>query len=367
MPEENWGSVAVVDDRYAPMIARLERVAERNSSAYRLRVLAAGLLGYLVVGGLLSLVTVPLALISAFLATASQPLTDAARYTITGALVVLVLFFAFRLPCTRLPGFIVRPGELAGLFEVIEAVRQRMAAPHLHEVRIYAGINAGVMEEQRLGRFARRNVLRVGLPLLYALSEAEFEALLAHEFGHLTNRHNGSLQFVSRLRQRWLQLGARLPTGWAAWLLRRFFAWYGPWFVAYSQVLFRRHEFEADMAAAQVVGPDVLASALRRVAIKAFRFDEITSSEADLVRRGAGSVEVWRWALRNISVDYLNDHSILAYQMSYREGPSDSHPSLARRLAALGSEATGVLSGVPAAKRLLGSSADSLVERLVAD
>jgi Zn-dependent protease with chaperone function len=50
--------------------------------------------------------------------------------------------------------------------------------------------NASVVQIPRLGVFGwSRNYLTVGVPLLDAVTPEQFEAVLAHELGHLARAH----------------------------------------------------------------------------------------------------------------------------------------------------------------------------------
>ena len=71
----------------------------------------------------------------------------------------------------------------------------------------------------------------------------------------------------------WLQLSQSLGGTLAGRIFQRFFNWYGPWFNAYSFVLARSNEYEADRASAVVAGAAGAARALTRVAAEARRYD----------------------------------------------------------------------------------------------
>ena len=75
------------------------------------------------------------------------------------------------------------------LFDLIQrvavATRQEMPA----EVYLLNEVNAWVTERGGVMGFGSRRVMGIGLPLMQSVSVAEFEAIIAHEFGHCRRRH----------------------------------------------------------------------------------------------------------------------------------------------------------------------------------
>jgi Zn-dependent protease with chaperone function len=69
---------------------------------------------------------------------------------------------------------------------------------------------------------------------------------------------------IYRLRKRWQQLMQALDREehWGKFVFVRFFDWYAPFFAAYSFVLARANEYEADRCAAQATDPRHIADAL---------------------------------------------------------------------------------------------------------
>jgi hypothetical protein len=188
--------------------------------------------------------------------------------------------------------------------------------------------------------------------------------------GHFVGGHGRTAAFVYRIRSRWSQLGQRLPTGIVAGGLRRFFGWYGPWFAAYSFVLARRQEYEADALSARIVGPTVAGHALIRIICQGTRWHE-------------GWIMIWEQAVqrpdppsspyRLLGAAALGDwdeaaSATLADALARPPNLGDTHPCLSQRLAALG--ATPQLPPPlveAAAPALLGPALDDMLDRLDAD
>src|SRR5262245_16073364 len=75
------------------------------------------------------------------------------------------------------------------LFALLDSVQRAARAPRIHRVLIGPALNAGVAAVPRLGVFCwNRYYLTIGLPLIQSVSESEFTAVIAHEFGHLAGR-----------------------------------------------------------------------------------------------------------------------------------------------------------------------------------
>ena len=180
--------------------------------------------------------------------------------------------------------FITR-GQAPELFAVLDGLRKKLRGPPIHHVLITGDFNAGIVQVPRLGVAGwPANYLLLGLPLMQALSGQHIEAVLAHEYGHLAGAHGRFASWIYRVRLAWAQLAATLEetAQWSALLFRRFFAWYAPYFAAYTFVLARANEYDADRCSADIVGADIAADALVSVAVKG-RHLEVCHSH-----RGAG-------------------------------------------------------------------------------
>lgn len=181
-----------------------------------------------------------------------------------------MLFLAWlHQPSTRLKGRELRSDEVPQLFQTIDELRQALRTPRIDTVLLTDDFNASAAE---LGRgFSlrpTRRVLLLGQPLLSLLDEQALRAVLAHELAHFSHRHGRLGHWVYRTRLAWLHLTDsneddslfdRAATGFA----RRFAPWFSQRSFAYS----RACEFEADRAAADVIGRVDYARALQRATL----------------------------------------------------------------------------------------------------
>ncbi|MHC4862403.1 MAG: M48 family metallopeptidase, partial [Planctomycetota bacterium] len=181
----------------------------------------------------------------------------------------------------------------------------------------------------------------VGLPLLQGLSPDQARAVLAHEFGHLSGAHSRFGAFIYRFPATWSRLLSKLEEDdhWSSFVFRPFFRWYAPYFDAYTFVLARANEYEADAAGAGLTTPRDLGDALVSLNLKDtfldHRFWRWVSDQAEThpepdvtpftrmagpLRAGPEQEDAEHWLPQ-----YLGFQTTLA----------DTHPCLSDRLAAL--------------------------------
>jgi Zn-dependent protease with chaperone function len=364
---EPWANSVSIDERYRPLIERLESFAAAKPRAYRNRVLLAAGLGYgLVLSIALLLVALCAGTLAFMLIQRTANFLTIKLLLVTGVIAWAVLGSLW-VRSHPPEGRTVDRNDAPQLFELLDDLRARMGGPHIHDVLITKELNASIVQLPRLGFFGwYRNYLTLGLPLLQSLTRAEVSAVVAHEIGHFAGDHGRMASWIYRVRATWAQLSERLAQGHSADLLRRFFRWYGPWFNAYSFVLARRHEYEADAAAAAATRADALGSALIRLAVQSDRYDRhleslyqhANTSPEPLERPFASGKRMFQ---APPDADYSQQS--LTESLSRRTGLDDTHPCLADRLAALQvrPELPAEL-GAPASTALLGDLAGRLEE-----
>jgi len=229
-------------------------------------------------------------------------------------------------------------GERApGLHDEIERLGARF-----DEVRVVPGMNASTLcVRSGLRPCGSRRVLRLGLSLMDVLPPEEFRAVLAHEACHAVDRHGMAGCWVEWLRLRWQALLSLPGPGAAKWFATRVFGWFWPRFNARALALARLSELEADRAAARQVEGRVLASALCRLAIEAERerrFVELHES-----RHGKASGDFQEQLRVRLAQAWNDDRSRRSLAKALEREPegAEAHPSLARRLEALGFDRRG--------------------------
>jgi len=256
---------------FRALVARLERRAAERPGAYRAEVGALAALGYVYVLGILALL---LGLFLGLLALATQVRGGGGLVAKLALPIVLVMYAILRALWVRIPppeGIALTRSAAPKLFEALDEITGALAAPRFHDVLVTDDFNASVAQVPRLGVFGwQRNYLVVGLPLMQTLSPDQFRAVLAHEMGHLSGNHSRFRGWIYRVRRTWATMLARLEahgSGLGQLLFTRFLRWYAPFFNAYSFVLARSNEYEADRCSAEVAGPENAGAALVRLQV----------------------------------------------------------------------------------------------------
>ena len=366
---EAWGAHAEIDPRFHSLVERLTVEARQQPAAYRRRVVLAALIGYAfilaVVGLLLAIAAV--SIVSIFYARALAGIEI--KIAFIAAVVALGLLRSMAVAPYRPEGIEVTADDAPALFAMVDHVRGKVGGARIDTIYIDDELNASIAQPARFWLFGTRNVLTIGLPMMQALSEAELTSVVAHELGHSVGGHGRWAGFVYRVRVRWMQVADRLPNGLVAGLMRRFFNWYGPWFNAYSFVLARAQEYEADRVSARLATPAVAGSALIRMELQAQRMGDYWGRVWTESRHAEIPGAMPYGAMPSIfKAGDGPDDAWLAEALAHRTGLDDTHPCLADRLEALPAS-----TGLPvtlersAAETLLGDRTDQLVARFDSD
>jgi Zn-dependent protease with chaperone function len=343
---------------YHALILRLERLAAEAPTRYLWRV---GLLAVLGVGFVAAAFVAALGLV---IGVAALILVSKKFVLIKIAWIPLVFaWLILKAMWVRIPPPEGRPlvrREAPELFDEIEAVRKSVGAQRIHRVVVTPDFNAAVAQVPRLGLLGfPANYLVVGLPLMASLTREEFRAVLAHEFGHLSRHHARFGNWIYRIRQTWQRLLAILEQegGSSTRLFAKFFDWYAPYFNAYSFVLARANEYEADRASARVAGAGAAGSALVAVHAKAAYLDsqyweKLWAGVSDRAEPPATPYSELLARCKRLPAEVGKAYAKVA--LDAKSDLNDTHPSLAERLQAL---------GVPARTRfeLERSAADELL------
>ena len=266
-------------------------------------------------------------------------------------------------------GLALEAADAPRLFELVERVRRALRAPRIDSILLTEDLNAGVAHVPWLGLFGPgRTFLVVGLPLLQGLTEPQLEAVLAHEFGHVSGKHTRFGAWVYRTRFTWARLAAQLAASQVGAPLRAFVRWYYPRFDAASLVVARAQELQADRESAAFAGPRTAADALVATQLLGRLLGERLWSA--LARRNASVSEPptalfaeTRALLTGGLAPELATRWV-RHALAESEDPADTHPPLAERLRHLGEAERVPPPGPPASSTLLGTSEARLEQAL---
>lgn len=345
--------------QHAALVERLQVQARNSPRIYVCKLALLALAGY---APLLSLLVVSLG-VPVFMLTrvifGAVPLEPRFAFVILlpgafGLALLRALWIRFAEP----PGYRLSPGEAPLLEAEVERLRDAVGAPALSGIVIDTNLNASAADVPRaFGLLGHRHYLVIGLPLLQLLDRAELASVVAHEFGHFGGRHGPFSGWIYRVRLSWYRVLEGLSGGGLlTYLLARFFAWYAPYFNAYSFVLARDNEYAADAAAARAVGAAALAGALVRMELASRRLQ--CDPSGDLLGRALSQGHPPPHMLAQLARTLQDPRACnlpRLLEIAERDAdPDDTHPALPRRLAALGVEPVSPVCARQPAIELLG-------------
>lgn len=328
--------------QFDALVRRLEPRAAAAPRRYQARVFLLALLGYAYIGAVLLVLLGLVALFFWFAVTADSGRAGLMKIAIALLVLAGVVARAMWVHFEPPGGRPLSQEEAPTLFAEADMLRRALRAPRAHAVLLSDDYNASVTQIPRLGIFGwPRNYLVVGLPLLETLPTEQVRAVLAHEFAHLSSAHGAFASWIYRVRMSWYQLMERLDESQSAatGIFRWFFDWYAPYFGACTFVLMRRHEYDADRLAADVVGRMRMAQTLvdldvrgtflgerfwpgiwREVETRITPPDDVYARLGGAARSPLPEADVRGW---------------LAVALKARTDTADTHPSLRDRVAAL--------------------------------
>ena len=328
------------EKEFVSLVERLEIYAQKHPAAYKFRVAVLAALGYLIlVGSAVGVILFSGVLIFVMANVASIAVLYLLLIPIgAGTLVLRSMWVEFPKP----EGYELRSFEAPRLFEMLNRIRNATKGPELHHVLLTPDLNAAIIQRPRWGIFGRyENYLVVGLPLLHALSPDEVRAVIAHEFGHLSRKHGAASGWIYRVRQTWIQVLVNMQgrRNGAAFFYQ-LYKWYAPYFSAYSFVLSRAKEFEADRFAVVLAGKQNAARALIKTELKQRALDEEfwptffggAETQSDVPQDVFIALLAW---MRE-PVTSESAQRWFAQSLTHTHHYTDSHPALGDRLEAVG-------------------------------
>jgi Zn-dependent protease with chaperone function len=335
---------------FSVLIGRLERQSDDSPRAYAFRVGVVAALGYGVIALIALAIIVTCYFLIAPLLTGKTPRISTVLALLGASISLFAIVRALWVHVPAPDGRELLREEVPVLFAAIDEIVQKMATRRkgkTHKVRIDSvtldrEFNASICQIPRWGVFGNySNHLQIGVPLLAALSVAEFKTVLAHEIGHLGGAHGKFSAWIYRQRVTWRELHKKFaePDGLFDYVLAKFYGWYTPYFDAYTFVLARNHEYAADRAAARATNARVLARALIKLDLmgrflaEVFwkrLFDQVEQHAEPRYMPYSVLPRAFAMAQKEWSRQEWLSESLRTYASL-----SDTHPGLGERLAAL--------------------------------
>lgn len=333
-------------EEFDALVTRLQTVSEQNPRAYNFRVGALAVLGYsYILGVLLVAALLTVAIIGMVIAFPNAGTIKLAIVfgAITGGIswaILKALWVRLEAP----QGLELKPEDAPEIFSLLDRLNERFKGPRFHRVLLVGDYNAAVVQVPRLGVFGwQRNYLLLGLPLMQSLSPEEFEAVLAHEFGHLSGNHARFGAWIYRIRRTWERVFEEMfkQRQRGSVVLTKFLDWFWPKFNAHAFVLARVNEYEADRCAAAFSSPAIAAQALTRVNYHGALLEE--SFWPSLFKRVSQETEPPKNVYSQIASAFRQEPPVadgsrwLKTAFLLETNNADTHPCLKDRLRALGS------------------------------
>lgn len=256
---------------YEFLVYRLEAGSRNNPHRFRFTVALISGLAYAVLAVFLA----ALGAIAYFLITEVQSgskALDLIHVIVFAASLIPIFWVTMRAFLTRIEapeGLELKRTEAPKLFAILDRIREHLKAPPLYKVILNDQYNAAICQIPRFGLFgAHRNYLIVGLPYLIGTPKNEAIATLAHEYGHLAGDHGKMGAWVYRQRITFAAIHAKVAATAESNFIDAIMAgsldFFAPYFNAYTFVLSRQQEYEADLAATRIAGNEANASGLIR-------------------------------------------------------------------------------------------------------
>ncbi len=256
--------------------------------------------------------------------------------------IVRGIFFTRGNRMRDVPGLAITPAHEPQLWQRVRTLAEQVGTRPPHEIRLTADVNAAVHENSRLlGLLPGRRRMFLGVPLLIGLTPAQFDAVVAHELGHYSNRDTRMAGLVHRGRASMLNtLRLQQRSSGAGALLFGLYQGYAQHFLRTTEAISREQELAADQAAAGIAGRDNTADALRRLpALDAGYACYLTR----YVRAGRAAglrptAEEYLGGFRHLLADpdRVGELDSISRDLPEEQAaPFDSHPPIAVRVAAV--------------------------------
>jgi Zn-dependent protease with chaperone function len=366
----------MTQEKFDELVRQLEIYSQQHPHMYKLRVAALAAFGYIYIFAAIAFLSFCAVLI-ALVAIYGHFINKLTVWLF--AIVVVPIFLLLRSLWVTFPaptGMSLQRKQVPELFALVQRLTKSLQAPQFHHILLTSEFNAAVVQVPRLGIFGwQKNYLILGLPLMQSLSPEQFQAVLAHEIGHLSGNHSRFAGWIYRVRKTWMQILERFQTEQGAEVVAlsfyNFINWYSPLLNAYSFVLARANEYEADRCAADSVGNRHTAEALILVGVKSQYIDN--SYWKNIYQQVNTQPEPPTAPFAQLAQSLENEiepetyHKLLERSLALKTDNSDTHPCLSDRLQALGFNPSSPpaisFSPVTAGQKFLGNALPSLTEK----
>jgi len=273
----------------------------------------------------------------------------------TGIAVVIGLYYLFFPPKRKAFGITLKQGEEKELWKLTRDIADEIESKPIDKIIVTPEPGIGVyLDGNLLSRIfgGGTRVLEIGLPSLHNLSIDEFEAILAHEYGHFSNKDTRWTPFtyamgssltkslqampgpsIHKNKDGSIIIGVIVSLNPAYWLLLLYAHLYFRLTNAFSRI----GEVKADIMAMQLCGGKALRNGLLKVSVNDTIFRDIIQAryvpellkEGKMISNFSTLIEMILSEVDKKTIDELQ-RGIL--EMSQSDNIYDSHPALRTRI-----------------------------------
>jgi Zn-dependent protease with chaperone function len=276
----------------------------------------------------------------------------------TGISVLIGIYYLFFPPKRKTLGIEIKKGEEKKLWDITREIAIKIKAKPIDKIVITPDPGIGVYLEGNLFSTifgGGKRVLEIGLPSMHDLTTNDFKAILAHEYGHFSNRDTQWSSFTYTVGNSLIRTLQSMPGpsrdeneevgivrgimsfNPAYWLLFLYVELYFKITNGFSRI----REVMADIHAMELYGGRSFSSGLLKVSINDAIFSEIIQREwvRKLLKEGktisnfSKFMEAVMEAVYNlVDKKIINELISNLLQQSESHGAYDSHPALKVRI-----------------------------------
>ncbi len=336
---ESWGrkhELSRLDFNRLVEKAALEN--DVNPAAYKKRVLFQSMIGCLFIFAVVALILGCTGSMLVYMIHSHHHSYGSSKLMLLLLITSAVLLYSLWVRNPPPQGVKLERKECPELFKLVDEISERLKV-QIDEVLLDDQMNAYVCQIPRLGVLGwPKNYLVLGYPLMASRSLIMFKATLAHEFGHISGNHGKLSAWIYTVNVMYSQLLDNLRQG-SPLLYCVFFAffhWYAPRFAAYSFVLRRQHEYEADRMAIELTSAE--AECLDLISLSLFSRNLGENFWAGLAKTTESREEAPDDLMEQMTdfiktpIDLEKARKWYQEYLQYKTETSDTHPSLMDRL-----------------------------------
>jgi len=272
----------------------------------------------------------------------------------TGIAIIIGFYYLFFPPKRKTIGIIIPDNEQKKLWELTKLIAAEIKAKPINKIIITPDSGIGVYLEGNLFSTifgGGKRVLEIGLSSLYGLTIDELKAILAHEYGHFSNRDTSWSSYTYSMGNSLINTLRSTPgpsqdeksegglvrfimtLNPAYWLLFLYVMLYFKITNGFSRI----REVVADIMAMRMYGGRTFGNGLLKVATNDVVFNEIIQSEwvpkllkeEKIISNFSKSMEVIFGGLEKKDIDNIQNSLLSKSQV---HGNYDSHPALKIRI-----------------------------------